>query len=384
MHIGIVIRENHEIWGGDLKVVSDLKAGLETIGCNVTLSSSMLHLLDADFVLLTNSARDLRAHFDLLQLYKIPFAVLCFHEDSIQYALACFGFANYLEKCLEGYIENAIPFSLDRLLETPHIVNYFGFLPMRSPYYNYSVLQHAKACIVNSVTEEKVLLRDCPAAKSTIIPLSSGFSSEEETSHQESSFLEFANLNEGEYILQVGRFETRKNQLASILATRHFDKPLVFISTKTHQPWYEKLCIRAIKAYRSYPTLVISESLENIQTGHLRIVKMPNGKMLSSKMMKNAFRDSGLYLHPAFCEVPGLIFFEAARFGIPIVGSEWCTIKDTGLNRIEYPLPFDVLAIERHVQKMYGKKEKPSTHSILSRSSLDYARDILDFLLRDG
>jgi len=376
MHIGIVIRENHQIWGGDLRIAFDLKMGLEALGCRVSISQTVLSLLESDFVLLTNSTCDLRSHFDLLQLYKIPYAVLCFHEDSIQYALACFGFAYYLEKCMEKYVENGIAFCLDRLLETPHIVNYFGFLPMRSSYYNYAVLENAKACIVNSVTEEKTLIRDCPVAKSKIIPLPNFSSSlEKSDSH---AFIEFTHLVKGEYILQVGRFETRKNQLASILATRSIQAPLVFITTTTHQPWYERLCLKAIQLYRPYPTIVISESLDDAQIGPLKILKMPKGEKLSFDMLESAYREAGLYLHPAFCEVPGLIFFEAARFGLPIVASEWCTIKDMGLIGIEFPLPYDVLAIENHVQKLFGKKQqKPHELEIFSRTPFAYAKDVM-------
>jgi glycosyltransferase involved in cell wall biosynthesis len=376
MHIGIIIRENDHVWGGDLKVTGDLKTGLEALGCRITVSQFVLHLLDVDFIILTNSVLDLRSHFDILQLYKIPYAVLCFHEDTIQYTLACFGFANYLEKCLEGYVENGVAYSLDRLLATPHIVNYFGFSPLRSPYYNHSVLEQAQVCIVNSTTEEKTLLRDCPAAKSEIVSLSPGRSSELEKSTMD-SFMEFAHLSGEEYILQVGRFETRKNQLASILATRHFNAPLVFITTNTHQPWYEKLCLKAIQTYRSHPTIVISESLDNARIGALIILKMPNGKKLSPEMLESAYCNAGLYLHPAFCEVPGLVYFEAARFGIPIIASEWCTIKDTDLAGTEYPLPFDVPAIESRVQKLFGKKQNAYEHAIFSRTTLDYAKDVL-------
>jgi glycosyltransferase involved in cell wall biosynthesis len=376
MYIGIVIRENHEVWGGDLKVVYDLKVGLEALGCRVDVCPSTLHLLDADYILLTNSTRDLRPHFAILQLYRIPFAILCFHEDCIQYALPSFGFANYLEKCLEGYVDNGVAYSLDRLLETPQIIHYFGHLPMRSPYYNDGVLKAARVCIVNSVTEQKTLLRDCPAARSAVIPLSPALSTFGK-SHP-GMLAKYAPLLQGEYILQVGRFETRKNQLASILATRHFDAPLVFIATKTVQTWYEKLCLNAIRAYRPHPTLVISETLDDAQIGSLRIMKMPEGKKMSAGMMESAYSQAGLYLHPAFCEVPGLTFFEAARAGAPVIASEWCTIKDTGLPGIEYPLPYDVCAIEQQVQKLFGRREERLTeHAALLRTPLDYAKDVL-------
>lgn len=354
MNVGIAIRENHAVWGGDLKVVYDLKSGLEQLGCKITVSDTVLSLLEEDFILLTNSTRDQRSHYDLLQLYRKPYGLLSFHEDPIQYALPCFGFANYVEKSLEGYVENGVPFTLDRLLVTPQIVHYFGFLPMRSPYYNFEVMEKAKFCLVDSPTEEKALKRDCPQAKSIIVPLSPGFSSRE----YQDEFSDFAKLN-CDYVLQVGRFETRKNQLGSILAMRDIPDLLVFITTKTHQPWYEKICLSAILSYRTHPTLIISETLESGQKGPLTVIKMPEGKKLSSDLLASAYAHANLYLHPAFSETPGFIFFEAAKAGIPVIASEWCTIKDLNMKGpIEYPCPYDVNAIEKSIKALIGKRRR--------------------------
>ncbi len=371
MKIGIAIRENHAVWGGDLKVVYDLKWGLEQLGCKITVSDTVLSLLEEDFILLTNSTRDQRSQFDLLQLYTKPYGLLSFHEDPIQYALPCFGFANYVEKSLEGYVESGVPFTLDRLLATPQIVFYFGFLPMRSSYYNFEVMEKAQFCLVDSPTEKRTLKRDCPLARPIIVPLSPGFSSDE----GKDGF-----LNYRDYVLQVGRFETRKNQLGSILAMRDIPHPLVFIATKTHQPWYEKICLNAILNYRSHPTFIISETLDSGQKGPLTVMKMPDGKKLSSELLKSAYANASLYLHPAFSETPGFIFFEAARAGIPIIASEWCTFKDLSMQGpIEYPCPYDVNAIEKSIKSLLGKKAT-FHHSSLSRTPLDYARDVYKHL----
>lgn len=380
MHIGIAIRENHTIWGGDLKIAYALSKGLQALGCTVQVSSTVLTLLDADFIFLTNSTRDLRAASELLQLYQKPYGVLCFHEDTIQYATACFGFAQYVEKCVEGYSENGIPFTLERLLRTPHIVHYFGFLPMRSAYYNYSALEQAACCVVHSQLEEKTLLRDCPQAKTVSIP----FFLEEASDRPLEEISSLIPVSKGEYILQVGRFETRKNQLGSILATRDMDIPLVLIATKTHQMWYEKLCLKVALEYRKGATYVISETLESGQSGGLRVIKMPKAERLSEGMIQSAFVNAALYLHPTFCEVPGLIFLEAARAGIPIVASEWSTIREVDLQeRIAYPLPYDILAIEKEVKGMLGsQKRDQKTDSLLTRTSIDYAKDILSVVQR--
>ena len=371
MKVGIAIRENHAVWGGDLKVAYDLKSGLTQLGCKVTVSDTVLSLLEEDFILLTNSTRDQRSPFDLLQLYRKPYGLLSFHENPIQYALPCFGFANYVEKSLEGYVENGVPFTLDRLLITPEIVHYFGFLPMRSSYYNFEVMEKARFCLVDSPTEEKALKRDCPPAKPIIIPLSPGFSLDE----GKETFLDCQ-----DYVLQVGRFETRKNQLGSILAMRDIPHPLVFITTKTHQPWYEKLCLSAILSYRTHPTLIISETLDSGQKGPLTVIKMLDGKKLSSDLLASAYAHASLYLHPAFSETPGFIFFEAAKAGIPIIASEWCTFKDLNMHGpIEYPCPYDVNAIEKSIKTLIGKKT-PFHHSSLNRTPLDYARDVYALL----
>lgn len=86
-------------------------------------------------------------------------------------------------------------------------------------------------------------------------------------------------------------------------------------------------------------------------------------------MIASAYHHAGLYLHPAFNELPGAIFLEAARFGTPTIASTSCTINDYFYDpiqkhsrldgRIAYCDPCDFAAIKDLTEQLFGKKFPP-------------------------
>ncbi len=261
---------------------------------------------------------------------------------------------------------------------------YFDQMKTINALTNYELLRNAQVVIASSPTEERTILRDVPGAKTQILYWSPGFV---ESLHEEpdDSFLRLTGLKKGSYILQVGRLSLRKNQLATLLATRDLDIPMVFIAMGKSTPVYEEVFYAVAKEKRKAPIFVISEE-KRASFSHVRILS--NSGLLSHQRLLSAFANAGLHLHPSFYELPGYTYLESARLGIPTVASTWGALKDYFLDtsgtytlddRVEYTLPYDLAAIERLVKKKFGQKY-PETplHPIFQRTVEDMTRDFLN------
>ncbi|MBI3508809.1 MAG: hypothetical protein HY069_04180, partial [Chlamydiia bacterium] len=211
----------------------------------------------------------------------------------------------------------------------------------------HEVLKDAAICIANTRTEAQTIYRDCPKANVKVVHWAPGFGEEFLQQPVTDEFLRFTGLQSGEYILQVGRMQMRKNQLGSILATKDLDIPLVFITTSTG-PKYIETCLAAIKKWRKGPTFIIGQDLPEEQLGPHRLIPMPNRQKLSTSMLHSAFGHAGLHLHPAFYELPGATYFESLICGVPTIASTWTTVSKTPL------------------------------HPALTRTNIDVAREILE------
>jgi len=386
MKISLVSRTNqHTKWAGDLKAVESLRLGLQSLGIEAEIVGSTYDLDTTDFVFLTNTCLDLRADQKILELRGLPYGLIGFHEDTIQFFGPSIGFFEYIRKCLYNETDDGISFSLEALEENPHLIHYYGLPPRKSNLINYEILKNAKVCIANSPTEAKTMLRDCPSSNVKEVFLPPGFAEDfSPTSTEE--FLTLTGLKSKEYILQVGRFEFRKNQLGSIVAMRDLDIPLVLIATKGVYDWYENACIDAIVKWRKAPTIIVAEALSARKEKGLQIIPMPGGKKLSTSMLQSAFFHAGLHLHPAFQELPGYTYFESAALGIPTIASCWATIKDyfkepLGDDRIEYCLPFDLPKLKSLITKKFGQTFSPMPgHPAFRRTGKDMAREILSHI----
>jgi glycosyltransferase involved in cell wall biosynthesis len=358
---------------------------LSELGIEAKTSASPFALIDCDVLIQTNSCTMQRQALEEIQMTKKPFAVLGFHEDILQYYTPASGLCLFAMGCL-GYgleTDNGMDYDIERLFEMPHIVNYYGEPPKRSTLYNLEYTKNAFLWIANSPTEARTMERDCPGCKTAVIPISPNFSHTEEP---DDSFLKFTGLSKGSYILQVGRLEMRKNQLGSILATRNLDVPLVFISTVS--PAYENNLLEAAAKWRKAPTLIISQSLKPHSQGSARIISMPADEKLPNSMLTSAYANAGLHLHPAFQELPGATYLEAAAIGTPTVASSWCTITDyfydsklghSSLDgRIVYCEPHHLNDITQKIEENFGKTFLSlREHPVFKRTPLDTAKDLI-------
>ncbi len=383
MKISFITRPNEKTkWGGDLKTIHAIRDGLRALGCAVHLAPSVMDLPASDFVFLTNTCLDLRNDRKIVQLQGMPYGVIGFHEDTIKFFGPAFGFYHYVRSCLDGAVDDGVDFSIEALFENPHLIHYYAMPPRKSNLVNYEVLKDAKVCIANTETEAKTMLRDCPSCNAQVVPWAPGFAEDFER-EATGEFLALTGLKSREYILQVGRFELRKNQLGTILATKDLDLPLVFIATKGSYEWYEAACMEAIQKWRKGPTLILSQTLPEGQSGSLRVLPMPGREKLSTSMLQSAFAHAGLHLHPAFYELPGATYFESAILGVPTIASTWTTIDEYFLDpkldeRIEYSLPYDLPRLTQLVHKKLGQTfPLEPLHPIFRRTKVDVAKEIL-------
>ncbi len=391
MKIGFVIRSDAQRkWGGDLAVVQSYIQGLTELGHSATTVFSPFELADADFLLFTNYFLDQRTTLNEVDMLEIPYGIVAFQENLLHYYPPATGFCVYVMCCLGHSFEtdNGMDFDIELLFEMPHLVHYYGNMPSRSILYNLSFARKPAIWIANSPTEEKTVQRDCPGCKTTVIPVAPGFVTAW-NADPDTSFLQLSGLSSGSYLLQVGRLEMRKNQLGTILATRNLDVPLVFISTTS--PSYEEFCFEAAAKWRKAPTLFISQSLKAREEGSAKVIPMPKNEKLSAATLASAYYHAGLHIHPAFQELPGFTYLEAARFGTPTVASNWCTIKDYFYDpalghseldgRIVYADPHHLNDITQKIEQNFGKKFSPLIdHPSIKRTHVDVAQDLLKHL----
>lgn len=392
MKIGIVTRKTEPKWGGDLTALYSFYEGLREIGQDVIIGKTVEDVLSADFIFLSNTSFYLKGDYDIVTKNNKRFGVIGFHADRSKYYSPCYGLANFVTLCLEQQDQSF--YRLEQLFENPDIIEFFSYAPPSLFEENYAILGKAEVCIATSATEAETMQRDSPECRAKVVHLECGIP-DSYVGQKNSCFLDWSGLKEREYVLQVGRIELRKNQLASILALRDLDMPLVFIATESFCPAYEKICLEAIRKLRKGPTFVISQNLLSTHEGSLRILQMPEGRKLPMEMLISAYQNAGLHLHPAFCELPGLTYLEAAKLGVPTVASDWTTIKDyftdpvtqksTLDDRIVYAPPHHINTLTEQVLKHFGRKVDMSFfHPIFYRTKADVAKDLMAIFKKES
>lgn len=377
-------------WAGDLKAIQDLQEGLEQLGHTTLLTKQPLDALQADFPFFIGTIIDQNPNMHLMQMLGKDYGCIPFHEDKLLLSGPSFGFFHYVTGCVSGYAEKNHRFTVESLIERPHLIFYFDEMKNYQALINYDFLKAAKLIVAESHTEEKTLQRDAPGCSTEVVYWTSGHTHDLQEMPDD-AFLRFTGLSSQSYILQVGRFELRKNQLASVLATKDLDIPLVFIAMKPCNAMYEKRFLQAASHFRKGPTIVISQHLtKEDEQGSVQILTTPNGDILPKSWMLSAFFHAGLHLHPAFYELPGYTYLETARFGVPTIASSWGSLKDYFTDssgqyvlddRVSYALPYDIGALKNLVEKKFGKRYPIEPLApIFKRKTVDVARDFLDAL----
>lgn len=391
MKTALITREcEFEKWGGDLNALYSIYEGLKEIGQDVIIGRTLQEVLHADFIFLPSTVFDLREDCRTVCERGKRFGIVGFHPDYDKYYNTCHGFVHFVGLCLAD--RGRAFFHIEQLVENPGILDVFSFSPPPTYRRSFPALEKAEVCIATSPTEAATMRRDALGCSAKVLWLETGIP-DDCLVQKNNSFLEWTGLKEKDYVLQVGRIEPHKNQLGTVLAMRDLDIPLVLIATKSSHPFhgYQKMVFDAIRKWRRAPTLVISQTHASITEGSLRILQMPDGQKLPREMLLSAWKNAGAHLHPAFFELPGLVYLEAAKFGVPTVASEWTTVRDyftdpiTGKStlddRIVYAPPHHIQTLTELLLQQFGKKlDKTLDHPVFRRTKVDVATDLLAML----
>ncbi len=153
-----------------------------------------------------------------------------------------------------------------------------------------------------------------------------------------------------QYVLCIGRLETRKNQLMLLAALQHEDIPIVFATGGyTPQPVYREAVLRW---KRKAPVRFI----ERVPWNGLSVL----------------IRGASLHALPSFYELPGLVHLECARAGIPIVASSWGGLCDyLPASAFHHCEPNDAATIRDAVHAALQGSASPLAAELASSYSLE-------------
>ncbi|MDN3504657.1 MAG: glycosyltransferase [Rhabdochlamydiaceae bacterium] len=354
---------------GDSIVIKQIVNGLKLLGVESEVSNNLSHVQQADIVFLSNVYLDLNPKMQLLKLLSKPYHLIPFYEDVSHYLKSAFGFFAFHASKLQ----KTSPLTFEKFMHS------FQFEVRDHNKLNRDVIEGAQSIIANTAKEKETILKDYPNKRVEVIHWAAG----QKFDTPEEAFTSQYHLLKKEYIIQVGRFEPRKNQIASILSTKKSKVPLVLISShifKQHLP-YVKCCLELARQARNSPVIIFSQDLENEDHPNLKVhkIKAP----LSKGQLLNAYKNSALHIHPAFYELPGFTTLESAKLGIPTIASNWSTLKSYLLEnkvelsdkRIKYVDPTDIETMSKLVDSEIGKSYSKLIDPLYERGDLEVAKE---------
>ncbi|MFN8388683.1 MAG: glycosyltransferase [Bdellovibrionota bacterium] len=185
----------------------------------------------------------------------------------------------------------------------------------------------AAALIASGNSEAAALRRDYPAAQRIEFYTCGG----ELHDNADGGELFYKETGLKDFVLCVGRFETRKNQFMLLKALEESDLTVVFAGGGfTYQPGYAALC----RQFKRKGNTVFLDRLD--------------GPMLAS-----AFQAAKVHALPGWLELPGIVSIEAAQFGTNVVVTDYGTARDYFGDFAYYCRPDDPESIFNSVMAAY-------------------------------
>lgn len=282
--------------GGDTVVMERIAEELRRIGVQVDIDvEGQLEPRDYDLVHLFNFAMP-----EITEGYarkcveqNVPYLVTCMYEDLPRfYHQMLIHF-----QALEAYIKaNQHPDVWAPMLNAVKNVE------LSKRWENTWTAHHAAALIATGESEREVLKMDYPDTKKIeLYRLGCDV-----TPNPQGPELFIRETGLKDFVLCVGRLETRKNQLMLMKALEYTDHTLVFVTGGfTYQPEYELAC-RTFR--RKGKTIFLGR--------------------LSPEMLESAFAAAKVHALPSWYELPGIVSMEAARLGKNLVVTEYGTTRD--------------------------------------------------------
>jgi glycosyltransferase involved in cell wall biosynthesis/Tfp pilus assembly protein PilF len=325
--------------GGDTVVMLKTIEALKKLGVQVTLDLECAqNPRDFDLAHLFNLATPdyTRALAQRLFNHEIPFVVTTLIEDVPQFHNQSHAWGQFL--C--SYVKSGQSKAWAGL-NTPKLNDVLK----SQRFENSWTVKNAAGLFVTGPREGQVLSRDYGVGL-PIFPIYLGC----EVATEASADLFFKTYGIKDFVLCVGRIETRKNQLSLLAALEDSEVPVVIAGSGfTYQPGYAE-AVNAFK--RKGNTLVLGR--------------------LAPEMLASAYKAAKVHALPSFYELPGLVTLEAAYYGCNVVASRASgTIEDYLANHGFYCDPADLSSIKSAVELALEKPRNKKTQEDVSRFSWD-------------
>lgn len=308
--------------GGDTVVMEKYRSHLEAAGVRVAVD---------------HDPKTHRAPYDLIHLFNLvlpqtieplarlardagkPFVVEAFQENQALYLGRSIAFYRLILAYLQqGQKREMLPKLLDlmRMAEsTPTDTSAFA--------------ANEAAAVITSSREESEYLRSLhPEARTVAIPHGADI---EPLDEGPEAFERAFGVKD--FVLCVGRLETRKNQLALLTALEDEDMPIVFADGAVcYAPDYSTAC------------RVFRRRGQTVFTGRL-----------SKAMLVSAYRAARLHVLPSWYELPGLVTLEAALYGCPVAATLSGGIREYLGDACTYFEPGDVNGLRQLIRQAYAR-----------------------------
>ncbi len=282
--------------GGDTVLMDGISAGLRARGLVVDIDvRGEKNPRDYDLVHLWNFAlkEQLERAVKRCTQLSVPFVVNTLYEDWPLFQNQMLAHCAALEAYINSGQDKA---RWPELLRTAKNVR-------PAPIWDNSLAANNAAALLASGTSEiAALRRDYPAAKVIeVCPVAADF-----LDFRDGGDLFRKETGLKDFVLCVGRFELRKNQLMLLKALEDSDMTVVFAGGGfSYQPSYADACRR----FKRKGNTVFLDRLE-------------------PKMLASAFQAARVHALPGWLELPGIVSLEAANLGTNVVVSDFGTPRD--------------------------------------------------------
>lgn len=312
MKVLMQIRANvFDVPGGDTIQMQKTKIALESLGCEVDLSLELRpDLVQYDLVHLFNLTRVQETYIQVqnavAQKKPIAFSTIYWPNSEFE-KKANIGFRSLLGRILSiDQMESLKAFAKYYLLGnkdegTRYLMNH-SYLEMQR-----FILEHVDVFLPNAQEEmrqiEKVLGFHADEKSIFVVPNAIDTAAAKKALEKKNEeFEKYKN-----WLICVGRIDTRKNQLNLIKAIKDSDYKLLLVGKKS--PGQTVYFNRVMEAIKGNPNIEYIESVEN-------------------SMLYQLYKVCKVSVLPSWFETPGLVSLEAAAMGCNIVVSDKGTTKD--------------------------------------------------------
>jgi tetratricopeptide (TPR) repeat protein len=312
--------------GGDTVVLERTSAGLTKLGVEVVVDPSgtveprgfdLVHLFNFATPTITGpqAQRALTA--------GVPYVVTTLYEDTPQFHTQSHYIAvKLIEYVRKGQTRDSWSMTYREL----------GSITPSGRFAVDAIALNAAALLPNGLGEAKALTRDFPNSK-LITPVMVG--SEIGVTEGPELFRETYGVSD--FVLCVGRLESRKNQLMLLKALEDSEIPVVLAAGGfSYQPEYDQ----AVRTFvRKGKTLVLGS--------------------LDPRMLASAYAACRIHVLPSWYELPGLVSLEAAAQNKNIVVTRTGTTADYVGSTAFYCLPWDSDSVRSAVLAAYYAPAQP-------------------------